>query len=172
MMLVVSYKFWHWLLTQLGSHLVVLVVCVVPLELITVMMYTPSHNVIEKVVSPVCHCDRCGQCLAYSITFSESLRDSYWDVKPCKEHFSVLCHLSKFNFRQNLVAIFILELACVAGMTSTGTTIQVIYDTTNERRQNVLQLQTKSISPVVQYSRIVFLLDYNYIVCCFFCKWC
>jgi len=48
--------------------------------------YTPSHNVVEKVVSPVCHCDRCGQCLAYSITFPESLCGSYWDVKPCKEH--------------------------------------------------------------------------------------
>jgi len=45
--------------------------------------YTPSHSVVEKVLSPVCHCDRC---LAYSITFSESLCGSYWDVKPCKEH--------------------------------------------------------------------------------------
>jgi len=50
------------------------------------VMYTPSHNVIEKLLSPVCRCDRCGQCLAYSITFPESLRGSYWDVKPCKEH--------------------------------------------------------------------------------------
>jgi len=52
-----------------------------------IMTYTPSHNVVEKVVSPVCRCDWCGHCLAYSITFSESLCDSYWDVKPCKEYF-------------------------------------------------------------------------------------
>jgi len=51
------------------------------------MTYTPSHNVVEKVLSPVCRCDRCGQCLAYSITFPQSLCGSYWDVKPCKEHF-------------------------------------------------------------------------------------
>ena len=63
------------------------VVCVVPLELMLIMTYTPNHNVVDKVVSPVCRCDRCGQCLAYSITFSESLCGSHWDVKPCKEHF-------------------------------------------------------------------------------------
>jgi len=77
----------QWLLTQLGTRLVVLVVCVVTLELMIMMTYTPSHNVVEKVVSPVCRCDRCGQCLVYSITFPESLCDSYWDVKPCKEQF-------------------------------------------------------------------------------------
>jgi len=66
--------------------------------------------------------------------------------------FSVLCRISKFKFRHKiyLCAIFILELACVAGMMLTGTTIQVIYDTTNEKRQNVLQLQSKSICPLLQ----------------------
>jgi len=72
-------------------YTVVLVVCVVSLELMIIMTYTPSHNVVEQVVSPVCHCDRCGRCLAYSITFPESLCGSYWDVKPCKEQFTVIC---------------------------------------------------------------------------------
>jgi len=39
------------------THQVVSVVCVVPLELMIIMTYTPSHNVVEKVVSPVCRCD-------------------------------------------------------------------------------------------------------------------
>jgi len=91
----------HWLLTQLGRCLVVLVVCVVPLELMFVIMYTPSHNVVEKVMSPVCHCDRCGQCFAYSITFPESLCGSYWDVKPCKEHFCGCVCVLLFTVLQN-----------------------------------------------------------------------
>jgi len=57
--------------------------------------YTPSHNVVEKVMSPICHCDRCGQCLAYSITFPESLCGSYWDVKTCKDH---LYTIAEFYF--------------------------------------------------------------------------
>ena len=56
--------------------------------------YTPNHNVVEEVLSPVCHCDRCGQCLAYSITFSESLCGGYWDMKPCKEYF--YCYVTNF----------------------------------------------------------------------------
>jgi len=70
-----------------------------------VMMYTPSHNVIEKVVSPVCRCDRCGQCLAYSITFSESLCDSYWDVKPCKEHFQYC--IIEVNLTSDITFIYV-----------------------------------------------------------------
>jgi len=102
--------FWHWLLTHLGRRLVVLVVSVVSLELIIVMMYTPSHNVIEKVESPVCRCDRCGQCLAYSITFPESLCDSYWDVKPCKEHFCCCMCIVLFTVLQNF---FLTHICCV-----------------------------------------------------------
>jgi len=50
---------------QLDSRLVVLMLCVVLLELMIMVMYTPGHNVVEKVVSPVCHCDWCGQCLSF-----------------------------------------------------------------------------------------------------------
>ena len=67
------------------------------------MTYTPCHNVVEKVVSLVCRCDRCRQSLAYSITFSESLCDHYWDVKPCKKHLTIFPIMSVLFIFKNSI---------------------------------------------------------------------